>query len=53
MWAAKRRWVMERGALVRVKRQWNDYRVALYRIEEVTGAHWDQVSGGLQAKAPR
>jgi len=44
---------MERGALVRVRRQWNDYRVALYRIEDVTGAHWDQVSGGVQAKAPR
>jgi hypothetical protein len=39
--------------LVRVRRQYNDWRVATYRLEDVSGLHWDEVSGGVRAKANR
>lgn len=41
------------GTLVYVRRQWNDHRIAAYRIEDVRGAHWDDISGGVQAPAPQ
>jgi hypothetical protein len=36
-----------------VRRQWNDYRKALYRVKDINGLHWDLVSGGIQARAPQ
>jgi hypothetical protein len=36
-----------------VRRQWNDHRQALYRLEDIRGLHWDSVSGGVRAKAPQ
>lgn len=38
---------------VRVRRQWNDYRIARYRADDVTGIRWDNVSGGVQAPTPQ
>jgi hypothetical protein len=39
--------------IVWVRRQWNDYRDAAYRIEDVSGWRWSYVSGGVNAPAPR
>ena len=36
-----------------VRRQWNDWREAVYRINDISGLHWSEVSGGVQAVAPR
>lgn len=41
------------GPLVEVRRQWNDWRVAVYRLSDIDGPHWDSVSGGVNARAPR
>jgi hypothetical protein len=38
---------------VRVRRQWNDDRIATYRIEDLSGLHMSDVSGGIQARANR
>src|SRR6266542_6853238 len=38
---------------VRVRRQWNDPRVATYRLQDIEGIHWDMTSGGVQAPAPQ
>ncbi len=43
----------EAGPVVRVRRQWNDYRLAAYPLSEVEGLHWSDISGGIQATAPR
>ena len=34
---------------VEVRRQWNDWRFAEYRITDISGMHWDNVSGGVYA----
>lgn len=36
-----------------VRRQWNDWRHAEYRLADVEGPHWDDMSGGVNASAPR
>jgi hypothetical protein len=41
------------GLVVWVRRQWNDYRDAAYRIEDVSGWHWSDMSGGVNVVAPR
>jgi len=38
---------------VAVRRQWNDWREAVYTLSELESPHWDDVSGGVNAKAPR
>jgi hypothetical protein len=38
---------------VDVRRQWNDWKIASYRLSDVDGLHWDSVSGGVKARAPR
>ncbi|HHY32804.1 MAG TPA: hypothetical protein GX515_07250 [Firmicutes bacterium] len=39
--------------IVWVRRQWNHWQKAAYRLKDLTGIHWDVVSGGCQAPAPR
>jgi hypothetical protein len=39
-------------AKVRVRRQWNDYRVALYHVTDVSGFHWSDLSGGVCNRSP-
>jgi len=39
--------------LVWVRRQWNDWREAQYRLSDISGLHWDDISGGVNARAPR
>jgi len=36
-----------------VRRQWNDWRQARYRLEDISGLHWTDVSGGVNASAPQ
>ena len=36
-----------------VRRQWNDYRIGAFRLADVSGLHWSNVSGGVHALAPR
>ena len=38
---------------VRVRRQWNDARVATYRIADISGLHMSDISGGLGVRANR
>jgi hypothetical protein len=39
--------------IITVRRQWNDWQMADYRLDDVEDLHWTQVSGGVQAVAPR
>jgi hypothetical protein len=39
--------------IVTVRRQWNDWREARYRLRDIEGLHWTDVSGGVNARAPR
>jgi hypothetical protein len=36
-----------------VRRQWDDYRIALYSLEDLSRVHWSLTSGGVQAPAPQ
>jgi ribosomal protein L31E len=45
--------VVEVDPVVWVRRQWNDWRHAQYRLSDISGLHWDDMSGGVQARAPR
>jgi len=38
---------------VYVRRQWNDWRIAGYFLTDVSGLHWDSISGGIMAASPR
>ena len=40
-------------SVVLVRRQWNDWRTAEYRLSDVEGVHWSRVSGGVGALAPQ
>ena len=33
-------------------RQWNDYRQAKYRLENLRGVHWSNLSGGVRRPSP-
>jgi hypothetical protein len=39
--------------LIGVRRQWNDYRIAWYRLSDISELHWDNLSGGVYAPAPQ
>ncbi len=36
-----------------VRRQWNDHRVARYRVADLEGPHWDWMNTGVKARAPQ
>ena len=36
-----------------VRRQWNDHRMAKYRLSHLRNVHWSEYSGGVGAKAPQ
>ena len=38
---------------VRIRRQWNDWRVAAVCLDDLGDLHWDTISGGVQALAPQ
>jgi hypothetical protein len=44
---------MSEEQTVEVRRQWNDWQLARYRISDVAGWHWDNMSGGINATAPQ
>lgn len=39
--------------LILVRRQWNDWRDAAYRLSKIGRLHWDCISGGIGQMAPR
>jgi hypothetical protein len=43
----------ENEPIVWVRRQYNDCRHAAYRLSDVWDLHWDNKSGGVQARANR
>lgn len=43
----------ENEPTVVVRRQWNDYRKATYRLADISDLHWDRYSGGVFAYAPQ
>ena len=45
--------MMEDQETVWVRRQWNDWRHASYRIADIERPHWDDMSGGVGALAPQ
>jgi hypothetical protein len=38
---------------VNIRRQWNDWRIAEVDSSDLTNLHWDKISGGVHAPAPR
>ena len=40
-------------ASVIVRRQFNDWRTATYRVDDLSDLHWSDVSGGVRARANR
>lgn len=40
-------------ATVRVRRQWNDWRIATYKLSDLADVHWDTISGGVNENTPR
>jgi hypothetical protein len=32
---------------VEVRRRWNDWRIAEYRLTDISEMHWDNISGGV------
>jgi hypothetical protein len=43
---------MDTQKTVVVRRQWNDWRNATYRLTDLQDVHWDYLSGGVRASAP-
>jgi hypothetical protein len=39
--------------MVKIRRQWNDYRIAKVEYSKLSNLHWDRESGGVQAPAPQ
>jgi hypothetical protein len=39
--------------IVEVRRQWNDYLIARYRLVDVWNLPWDWISGGIGVPTPR
>ncbi len=38
---------------VQIRRQWNDWRIGEVELSQLDDLHWDSVSGGVHAPAPR
>ena len=41
------------AVVIMVRRQWNSWRSAAFDLDCIEGLHWDDTSGGVNAKAPR
>jgi hypothetical protein len=41
------------GDVIKVRRQWNEWRIATYPRDGVWGFHWSVISGGIQARLPQ
>ncbi len=38
---------------VQIRRQWNSWMIAECRLGDLSGIHWDNFSGGVNARSPR
>lgn len=43
----------EDDPIIVVRRQWNDYRTARYRLSKMSGFHMATESSGIRASSPR
>jgi hypothetical protein len=43
----------EQVATVSVRRQWNDWKIAQYKLKDIGRLHWSNLSGGINATAPQ
>jgi hypothetical protein len=43
----------EEEPLIKVRRQWNDWKIAVYKLSSISGFHWSDESGGVNAPAPQ
>jgi hypothetical protein len=41
------------AAIVTVRREWNDWRKASYRLADLEGVHWSQITGGVGVPVPQ
>ncbi len=39
--------------IIKVRRQWKDWRVAEVDFNDLSNLHWDNFSGGVQQRTPR
>ena len=44
---------MSEEKFVFVRRQWNDWKIAKYRLSDIQNPHWSDTSGGVFARAPQ
>lgn len=44
---------MEGQQIVRVRRQWNDWKIADVYFQSLRDFHWSSVSGGINASSPK
>ena len=40
-------------AVIAVRRQWNDRRIATYRLRDISELQWGRTSGGTRARTPQ
>lgn len=45
--------IAEANPWVYIRRQWNDWRKARVRLKDLHNLRWDDVSGGVYARAPQ
>ena len=38
---------------IKIRRQWNDWRIAEVEFSKISHLHWDNISGGVAAHAPQ
>jgi hypothetical protein len=39
--------------MIKIRRQWNDWRIAEAPLDKLSGFHWSTFSGGVRAPSPR
>ena len=44
---------MDMQSRVKIKRQWNDWRIANAALCDLSDLHWDRYSGGVKAPCPQ
>jgi hypothetical protein len=43
----------EQATAISVRRQWNDWAIARYKLKDISRLHWSDFSGGINATAPQ
>jgi hypothetical protein len=45
--------MIDNNTKIKIRRQWNDWRIAKVNFSKISGLHWDNLSGGVAACAPQ